>query len=44
MDMIQEKDTAVEKLKDLLAHWEGKCEDYVSTTFTNILKFSFLTS
>nr|DBA15221.1 TPA: hypothetical protein GDO54_004464 [Pyxicephalus adspersus] len=29
MDMIQEKDTAIEKLKDLISHWEAKCEDYI---------------
>ncbi|XP_069836456.1 kinesin-like protein KIF20B isoform X2 [Dendropsophus ebraccatus] len=28
MDMIQQKDTATEKLKDLICHWEAKCEDY----------------
>ncbi|XP_072280998.1 kinesin-like protein KIF20B [Pyxicephalus adspersus] len=32
MDMIQEKDTAIEKLKDLISHWEAKCEDYQEFT------------
>ncbi|XP_040292577.1 kinesin-like protein KIF20B isoform X1 [Bufo bufo] len=31
MDMIQQKDTAIEKLKDLISHWEAKCEDYEKT-------------
>ncbi|XP_056386104.1 kinesin-like protein KIF20B isoform X3 [Hyla sarda] len=28
MDMIHQKDSAMEKLKDLISHWEAKCEDY----------------
>ncbi|KAM5140908.1 kinesin-like protein KIF20B isoform 2-T3 [Mantella aurantiaca] len=31
MSMIQEKDIAIEKLKDLIAHWEVKCEEYEKT-------------
>ncbi|XP_075697323.1 kinesin-like protein KIF20B isoform X2 [Rhinoderma darwinii] len=34
MDMIQKKDNAIEKFKDLLAHWEAKCEDYMETLNT----------
>ncbi|XP_073441992.1 kinesin-like protein KIF20B [Dendrobates tinctorius] len=31
MDMTVQKDSAIEKLKDLISHWEAKCEDYERT-------------
>ncbi|XP_075113777.1 kinesin-like protein KIF20B [Leptodactylus fuscus] len=31
LDMIQQKDRGIEKLKDLVSHWEAKCEDYEKT-------------
>ncbi|KAM4030748.1 kinesin-like protein KIF20B isoform 2-T2 [Anomaloglossus baeobatrachus] len=31
MDMTQQKDSAIEKLQDLISHWETKCEDYEKT-------------
>ncbi|XP_068114733.1 kinesin-like protein KIF20B isoform X2 [Hyperolius riggenbachi] len=31
VDMIQEKDSAIEKLKDLITLWEAKCDDYEKT-------------
>ncbi|KAM9325023.1 kinesin-like protein KIF20B [Gastrophryne carolinensis] len=43
MDMMQEKDTAIQKLQNLITHWESKCEDYektVSSIQDEMAKFS----
>ncbi|KAG8431654.1 hypothetical protein GDO86_020572 [Hymenochirus boettgeri] len=31
VNMTEQKESVIEKLKDLVAHWEAKCEDYEKT-------------